>query len=711
MNTADPLALAAAALQRGQPAETLRLINPILARQPSHPAALGLKANAALLAGEFAQAVDALQRLVVLQPNQPALHRVLSQALNRVGSTARHAQREGDAEQAFAQALTHWPDNREALFNLALGYMQSRRHALALPLWQRLRTLAPDDIEAGIELSVALALSGRFGDALDTLAHLELPPDVTTTLRLRRIEALLLGGDNETAGTALASLPDPDDDSWPATLSKLAEQFAHAGDVEQARSLYRRASALRGHGTASPGLRDLIAAHLAVPAVAASAQAIRQVRQDVAQGLDQLHRSIDDDVLGACAKGLAQLTWSNFFLAYQGEDDHALQSRYGDLLTHLARHFAPTLPAQDRRRHAGQPARIGLVSSCFRECTAGAYFGRWPRLLAESGHDVHVFQLGPHFDATTDDIGATPATLHRVHGGADELATALSQADCDLLIYPELGMDARLLPVAALRLAPRQACAWGHPVTSGLATMDGYFSCADMEPGDASAHYRERLLLMPGLGTDYRQPIAPPMASRADLGLPDQARLYLLPHSLFKLHPDNDAVYAHIAASDPEGVLVLFQGESAAMRPRFQARLATALQATGADPDRQMLFLPMTTRERFLQINAACDVMVDSLHWSGGNTSIDALISGLPVITRAGRTMRARQSTAMLRWLGLDELIADDPMDLAARAVAVARDPQRRHALSQRIRSGLPRLFDTSGVREALDAHVRTLLA
>lgn len=711
MNTADPLALAATALQRGQPVETLRLVDAILARQPNHPAALGLKANAALLTGEFDHAVDALQRLVALQPDQPALRRVLSQTLNRAGSAARQAQREGDAEQAFAQALGHWPDNREALFNLALCYMQSRRHALALPLWQHLLVLAPDDVEAGIELSIALALSGRFGEALDTLARTELPPDATTTLRLRRIEALLFGGDVEAAGAALARCPDRNDDAWPATLSKLAEQFAHAGAVEQARSLYRRAAGARGNGAIAPGLRDLIAAHLAIPAIVASADTIQRVRHDFARGLDQLHRSLDDDTVSACAPGLAQLAWSNFFLAYQGEDDHAPQSSYGDLLARLAPSFAPALPAPAVVRNAGRPARIGLVSSCFRECTAGAYFGSWPRLLADSGHDVQVFQLGPHFDAATDAIGGPPATLHRVEGRADELAVTLAESGCDLLIYPELGMDARLLPVAALRLAPRQACAWGHPVTSGLPTIDAYFSCADMEPDDAPTHYRERLLLLPGLGTDYRQPIAPPPASRADLGLPELARLYLLPHSLFKLHPDNDALFATIAATDPDGVLVLFQGEGAAMRPPFQARLAAALRAAGADPDRQLLFLPMTSRERFLQINRACDVMVDSLHWSGGNTSIDALISGLPVITRAGRTMRARQSAAMLRRLGLDELIATDPMDLAARAVATARDPRRRETLSRRIQSGLPRLFDSGGVREALDTQVRALLA
>ena len=710
VNLADPLTAAAASLQNGQPAESLRLIAPVLARQPDHPAALGIKANASMLTGEFGQAVGALQRLVELQPAQPALRRILSQALNRLGSAARQAHREDEAERAFRQAIEHWPDNRDALFNLALGYMQSRRHAQALPLWQRLRVLAPDDVEVGIELAVALALCGEPAAARAQLDQLALPDNADTALRLRHVQAMILGGNSATAARLADRLPDTGGSERAASLAHLAEQFAHAGETVAARSLYQRAAALRNNDAGIPGLRDLIASQLTIPAIVGDAAAIAPIRERFLDGVAALQQQLDAATLDRCTPGLAQLTWSNFFLAYHGENDRELQSAYGDLLARLTSRLAPALPPPAPARSRAAGTRIGLVSSCFRECTAGAYFGRWPRLLADAGYQVHVFQLGPHFDASTESIGQAPASLHRIDGDANDLARAVAAAQCDLLIYPELGMDARLLPVAALRLAPRQACAWGHPVSSGLPTIDGCFSCAAMEPDDAASHYRERLLLLPGLGTDYRQPPLPAALPRSALGLPENANLYLLPHSLFKLHPDNDAMFAAIAAADAQAVLVLFEGESAPMRPPFRRRLAAALHDAGADPERQMVFLPMGSRERFLQINQACDVMVDSLHWSGGNTSLDALICGLPVVTCPGASMRARQSMAMLRRLDLEELIVATPQALAALAVAIAGDRPRRQALSQRIRAGLPALFDSRGVGEALDRHVRSLL-
>ena len=73
--------------------------------------------------------------------------------------------------------------------------------------------------------------------------------------------------------------------------------------------------------------------------------------------------------------------------------------------------------------------------------------------------------------------------------------------------------------------------------------------------------------------------------------------------------------------------------------------------------------------------------------------------------------MRGRQTAAMLRRLGLPELIVSDGDALAREAVAVASDPTRRAELSLRIQAGLPALFDSAGLAEALCGHVEALLA
>ena len=94
-----------------------------------------------------------------------------------------------------------------------------------------------------------------------------------------------------------------------------------------------------------------------------------------------------------------------------------------------------------------------------------------------------------------------------------------------VILYPEIGLSPRIYPLAALRLAPLQIAAWGHPVSSGLASIDHWLSCAGMEPSDGARHYREHLHLLPGLGTCYARPTRASVRPRGELGLPTAPRL------------------------------------------------------------------------------------------------------------------------------------------------------------------------------------------
>jgi len=109
-------------------------------------------------------------------------------------------------------------------------------------------------------------------------------------------------------------------------------------------------------------------------------------------------------------------------------------------------------------------------------------------------------------------------------------------------------------------------------------------------------------------------------------------------------------------------------------------------------------------------VNLACDVMVDSLHWSGGNTSLDALHCGLPIATHPGALMRGRQSAAMLKTMDCAELIADSARGVAGLCVEIANDSPRRSSLGARIRDALPRLTGSDEPLVALNDTLRQLL-
>jgi CRISPR-associated protein Csy1 len=90
------------------------------------------------------------------------------------------------------------------------------------------------------------------------------------------------------------------------------------------------------------------------------------------------------------------------------------------------------------------------------------------------------------------------------------------------------------------------------------------------------------------------------------------------------------------------------------------------------------------------------------LRWSGGNTSLDAVASGLPIVTLPGRFMRGRQSAGMLQLMEMPELVASDEDDYVRKAAAIATDAAYRGELSRAIAARRERIFDDAAPVAAL---------
>lgn len=683
------LARAQAAFTARRDTEALAAAGEALALRPGWPPALLLQANAALRADDLDSAIDALQKLCQQAPPAPPLLNALATALNNRGSRARRRGDEAAALLDFEAALARVPQHPLAGFNRALCLLALERRSEAESALRAHLTQHPQDLEAALELQLLQPDSAQHRQAVHALLAAPGADALPDELRLR---AELIGPEPARALPLLQRLPEHAQRRWAWTVGEALRMDNHA---EAARAAYAC-----GANTSDAPLRNRLAAALSAPMVADSAQAVTETRRAQHRALAALNAELQQTP--ATAQTLDRLAWSHFALAYMGEDDTALMRELGALMQGAAQAVLPQFADPPPCAH---PMRVVLVGSVFRDCTAGAYFGGWIGWLRDAGFEVVVHQLGPRRDAETTRMAAAASRFHYIDEATPlgSVAEQLRAESAGLILYPELGMDSRLYPLAALRLARRQAMAWGHPVTSGLRSLDACFSCAEMEPADAAQHYIEPLRLLPGLGVDYRRPPLPPPASRAELGLPERGPLLLAPQSLFKLHPDNDPLYAELLQRLPQASLLLFDD-----RPAWREALTQRLQRAGIDSAR-LHWLTTGSRARYLQINAACDLMLDSRHFSGGNASLDALQAGLPVLTTPGRFMRGRQTAAMLGRIGLRErLCVDDPAQLADRAVELIESGEAqapRSALPQR----LPDLFEAEAARRAFVEHIQQL--
>lgn len=400
------------------------------------------------------------------------------------------------------------------------------------------------------------------------------------------------------------------------------------------------------------------------------------------------------------AEALALLTAAtNFHRHYLGEPLLDEQRRYGALLRGLARTAFPAFE-QPPVGHGGRRRRIGFVSSHFREHTVLKLFARWITGLEPGRFERYAFALDPREDAWTQRIRDGVEHFVAAPDRIDALPAAIRAARLDVLVHLDVGMHPWSQLLSALRLAPRQLVTWGHPITTGLDTIDAFVSGAAMEPAAAQAQYSERLALLPNLGIDYDRPATP-----GDYTVPLRdgiAGFFFCPQSAHKLHPGHDAAFAAICARAPDHALVLVPHPKAHVRDALARRMSKAFRAHGLDPARQLVVLPALAYADFLAVARASTLLLDSFDWSGCNTSLEALAFGTPLVTLPGDTMRSRHSAAILGLLELPELVARDPGDYVQIASGIASDPQRRAALAATITQRNAALFRDAAALPAL---------
>jgi predicted O-linked N-acetylglucosamine transferase (SPINDLY family) len=266
-------------------------------------------------------------------------------------------------------------------------------------------------------------------------------------------------------------------------------------------------------------------------------------------------------------------------------------------------------------------------------------------------------------------------------------------------------MNTLTLRLAALRLAPIQCVSWGHPITSGLPTMDYFLSSEFMEAAGAEAHYTERLVRLPRLSTCYTPPeFGETGLTRASFGLGDDRVLFFSPQSLFKYLPQYDEVFPRIAKGVGQSCQFAFiQGKSIHLNNQFQRRLEQAFAQYGLDYHDYVTLRPAMDTDRYLAMNRLADIFLDSIGWSGGNTTMEAIAADLPIVTMPGELMRGRHSLAFLIMMGVKDTIADNLTDYVATAVRLAMDEPWRRQLARKIAHNKHKIFGDMACIQGLE--------
>ncbi|MEH2065456.1 MAG: hypothetical protein V7K50_24885 [Nostoc sp.] len=449
--------------------------------------------------------------------------------------------------------------------------------------------------------------------------------------------------------------------------------------------------------------------YLMLPETYHTPEEIDTYRDWFQHGLEKLIQEItlnSPDEQKKAFRGISHHT--NFFLAYQGKNDLRLQQQYGRLVHQImAANYPQWIQARPISSVSNnQRIKVGYLSYFLCSWSGTVLFLNWLKYADNQNFEIYSYHIGHQVDAVTQLFQSYSTKFYHLPNNLEQVCQQVIDDRLDVLIFPELGMDATTLCIAGLRLAPIQCMAWGQPVTSGLPTIDYFLSSELMEPVNGQYHYSESLVPLPGVGISY--PAIKVDSIRRDrlfFGLREDAIVYISSQAAYKYLPHHDYIYAEIARQVPNAQFMFLRSGIS------QERLKRAFATVGLDSLDYCLFSPVLPRDDYFDLLSLADIYLDTFNWAGGNTTLDAIACHLPIVTCPGEFMRGRHSYGFLQAIGVTQTIADDTSKYIQIAVRLAVDIDWRYSVREALKLSINLLFDNPTATQNLEAFIKKAIA
>ncbi len=352
--------------------------------------------------------------------------------------------------------------------------------------------------------------------------------------------------------------------------------------------------------------------------------------------------------------------------------------------------FAPTPRPKERSR-----IRVGIHSWSLRPHTET--FATLPLFanLDTERFEVHLFihrsdgnPIEQRARGLANRVTVLPETLK-------QCVETIRAAELDILVFGNNITAGAGYPfnLANYRMARVQCIHFCNPITSGKRHIDrfllGELIANELDTEDC---FSEKILELEGSGICFDLPAveAAGTLSRRDLGIPEDCTLFISGANYHKIIPELRHTWARLLSRVPGSALLLYPfgpawGERYPQRMLLED-LIQVFRQYGIASNRLFLAGPLKGRGDVLAINRLSDVYLDAIPYNGATSLLDPLEEGVPPVVVDGRDLRFAQGAAILRELGVPELIARDEEEYIRLAVRLGTDKAAREAVRHRIR-------------------------
>lgn len=303
--------------------------------------------------------------------------------------------------------------------------------------------------------------------------------------------------------------------------------------------------------------------------------------------------------------------------------------------------------------------------------------GMLPTLAAHDREnlEIHCFSSGkiPQDMLSVADYWHDCQTLNDF-----QLACLIRDLEIDILRDLDGFIENNRLGMFAMKPAPIQIQGANYLATSGLPFFNWIITSECAVPPNEDHFYTERIyrnspLLFGasipnfGLTNYFPEPKFPPLKKNGYITF----GYFGAGH---KVNDETIKLWCDVLKLVP-GCRFVFKctyNESAQAREVYRA----SFQKHGVKADRLDLRGP-SPHEKMLEEYGDIDIVLDSFPYTGGTTMLEALWMGVPVFSIKGERKASRSGAAVLKLIGLEDLIAENKDDFVSKASALGLDKRR----------------------------------
>jgi len=276
----------------------------------------------------------------------------------------------------------------------------------------------------------------------------------------------------------------------------------------------------------------------------------------------------------------------------------------------------------------------------------------------------------------------------------DEIAELSNNLNIDIAIDLMGFTKYNKFKIFLKKCSPIQINYLGYSSSYGSGSMDYIIADKIVIPKENINKYSEKIIYLPNcfIPTDFKNIKLNNNVKRKDFNLPDEAFVFCSFNKQYKINPEIFNIWMNLLEKIENSVLWLKVTNTEAKKNIIHEAKKRSVNTN------KIIFAQNTSLEIHLSRYKLADLFLDTFPYGAHTTCVDSLWSGLPVITKQGKSMVSRVSSSLLKNIGLDELITQTNSEYENLAFNLASNPKKIKSIKEKLNNNLNKmpLFNTN---------------